>query len=888
MNKRYIGDVYYNISEMVHLQSFENIDGTICQQDDRTRFVYMIVSKSEALKVAGTLDDDSAVLDAVKEKYAPILLKAIEEEKEGVLKYLKLRQNEFVIDNKLIHLISIPAYNVTCIDDILYALKYFKARKNLEDKDKQKGEKKNVSYLKKSFKDCESLLNSELQELGKIDIKEQDKIPYVLISMPYVYNATFDENYRIKEYQCIDYQDLVTLSLMPKVRVEYGVFFDGTNNNMYNIDFYQNYKKYLDKQAKYVKDYFLPYDNDLNIKSLREYTFIEYIATHPNPQKETIIMNKLRNEIIKDIRYFEQSSTEFDKYADNENDKASKDSQKIFDFLLEVRDTFSKKKENILEKVTDWWDNISDVEGTPAEIKTFLIDEILPSGTNDSYINGYTNVKRLYEHYIGDDRLILDKDKKAYEGSLKRFKLYASGSGTIDPADKKMLDHDSFIGLGFGGGLTGVEAHIVYTCDKLVKQLREEKITAIDELVLDVFGFSRGATEVRHFICTIMKEFELLNKDGYETYALNSDIKGKNIFSPLFPGDDGVYIKIANRHYFNPLCTDVKDITIRVYAGGRSVEVPMKNPYYNKTNISIRSISFRHANIGDTVTHYGLIQSNDSKDLNIAFDKEKIGSVFHLMAMDEFRFNFEAHSIFEKSYEGIVCSDGNFRELLVPGAHADVGGGYENSPSAETIEFPMEVKHSKQKTSTRLVRYNDFIKWNNKYEWVDKKSVVSKLNFKKIYSTSNLKKIGFYYKEDSLASNSIELVTGNRKKTFYMHRENLSWKYELVTLKLFHDAAISDECGVPLVNILDKYKLKNQEEDASFLQKIYDSLKGEKTLDNEKYSVLRQKYIHHSSNVHSIPNYIANRPSSEGYNILYGQRVVYNSKGEKFPFKDFS
>jgi hypothetical protein len=77
MSARSQGNVYYNNDEVMHVKSFRNADGTLCQQDARTRFAYLIVSKAEALEVAGSLKDDKAVVDAVKGKYASLLSLAI-------------------------------------------------------------------------------------------------------------------------------------------------------------------------------------------------------------------------------------------------------------------------------------------------------------------------------------------------------------------------------------------------------------------------------------------------------------------------------------------------------------------------------------------------------------------------------------------------------------------------------------------------------------------------------------------------------------------------------------------------------------------------------------------------------------------------------------------
>ncbi len=137
------------------------------------------------------------------------------------------------------------------------------------------------------------------------------------------------------------------------------------------------------------------------------------------------------------------------------------------------------------------------------------------------------------------------------------------------------------------------------------------------------------------------------------------------------------------------------------------------------------------------------------------------------------------------------------------------------------------------------------------------------------------------------------------QKETYMYRKNLSWEYELVCLKLMHDEATSKDKEevnrVPLVPILDQYKLdtiaKNDtssREKEHLLVQVYKKLATFEPIAKEDHYKLRQRYIHQSSNLHTLKNAIANKPSTEGDNGIYGQRVVYGATGDKFPSKDFT
>ncbi|PHO18863.1 hypothetical protein CPU12_03110 [Malaciobacter molluscorum LMG 25693] len=855
-NKNFIGEVYYNNDEFIIKESFSLVDSNeVYIDDERSRCAYMIISKSEAKNLCENLDDKQKVLNSIKDKYGKIVREAIKEEE----KYKKTNKDSFLssvnIDKKIVYLQSIPIRYGKKFESFLKSLKFYSACKNLENEKKQEDINSGVAYLNKSKNSCNNIIKEEINRFNK-NIKDIDKQAYALIIVPYVYNKennkmvlTIEEN-----------SDSVTL--MPKTQVEYGVFFDGTNNNMYNVKFYQDYKDYITSQCEYIKN------NYTKNRKFKEYqTSIDIITHHPDPENYPNIMNLVRNEIIDKITYFEPKSKIKDNYEDNNN--ASKDAKEVFKFLLEVRNTL-KGEDSFVENMIEKIEGVDAVTGKEKEIKELIIKKILPSNSkSSSYTNGYTNVKRLYDHYEGKDSL--EKNENAHKYDLKRFKVYAAGSGTVDPFENSSLDKDSIFGLGLGVGKTGIDAHILYICHKIATELRKEKINQINELVFDIFGFSRGATEARHFICSIQKEFELIKKeDEYLKYALNT--KEKDIFSCFFPYQDGLYTKIENRVFFNPLRTDIKQIKRTISAGSRTATIYEENPYFGEDEISIDTISFRHANIVDTVTHYGVRQSDDWKDLRLEFDKNKIGSVFHLMAADEYRYNFEAYSIFKDKNKAILKEDGNLKEFIVPGAHADVGGGYENFGNIESVKVLEYYSGNNNKIKA----------WNNKYGWLEN---TDKL-IKGTNSLYELKEDGIFYEK---SRNYNQINTSGA----YMCRTNISWEYELVILNLLHKIATDkdkkrkEEDRVPLKRNLDeKYKLstlkqtkKLKDEDFDLLSDINKKIQAFEKIDDLKYKKLRKKFIHHSSDFNLV-----NKPSIKGNeratDEIYGKRVIYNLLGE--------
>ena len=852
-----IGQVYYNNSEFIIRESFSLVNSKdIYIDDERSRCAYLVVSKKEVLDISGNIKDEKILLEDIKTKFGPILRKAIKEEAK------QIEEGRFLSsvkkDEKLVLLQSIPISYSKKFETLLKAQEFFSQYNNLEEKIKNEDASKGVAYLKKSKEQCEQILLKEIKEFNKDKNSNTLKQSYALILVPYVYNYNKEQKLELTLEEDTD-----SVTLMPKIQVEYGVFFDGTNNNMYNIEFYQDYKKYMSEQCEYINKNYMKKALDQEFL-----TAIDVITYHPDPENYPNIMNLIRDEITDKIRYFQSSAKIKNSYG---KDNASKDAKEVFSFLLEVRNTL-KGEDSFLENMLESMQGKNGFTGKEEEIDELIIKKILPSNSDSSsYTNGYTNIKRLYEHYEGADSLL--KNPNAHKYDLRRFRVYAAGSGTVDPFDNNSLDDDSMFGLSLGSGKTGVHAHILYICHKIAEELRNNKLSHIDELVLDTFGFSRGATEARHFVCSLQEKFELINDEpNYLKYAL--DTKDKDIFSCFYPNQDGLYTKIGKKIYFNPFRTDIKQISESVGGGSRTTTIYHKNPYYKQAEISIDTISFRHVNIVDTVTHFGVKQSNDYKDLNIHFDKEKVGSVLHLMAADEYRYNFEAYSIFEEKYDEVCKKDGNLKEYTIPGAHADVGGGYNNSGAIESVKIMDYYSGSNNKLEA----------WNKKYKWIGEED----LKIKGTNGFYNLKEDGIFY--DKSTTHNYNSVSG-----VYMCRTNLSWEYELVTLNLMYKEAIDknkikkEEDRVPLKrSIKDEYKIselrKNKKlstEDFDLLSKVNNKLQAYEKVPDDLHQKLRGKFIHHSSSFGIVnkPSMVGNEYSSDE---IYGKRVIYASSGKKF------
>jgi|JI6StandDraft_1071083.scaffolds.fasta_scaffold02842_12 hypothetical protein len=102
-----------------------------------------------------------------------------------------------------------------------------------------------------------------------------------------------------------------------------------------------------------------------------------------------------------------------------------------------------------------------------------------------SYANDYSNVSRLEE--------VLQLPHAGFDHS---FKIYIEGIGTFDALD------DSRTGAGTGMGDYGVPAKVERGLARCVRLIRAAvpSSTTISQIVLDAFGFSRGAAAARSFV----------------------------------------------------------------------------------------------------------------------------------------------------------------------------------------------------------------------------------------------------------------------------------------------------------------------------------------------------------------------------------------------------
>ena len=279
----------------------------------------------------------------------------------------------------------------------------------------------------------------------------------------------------------------------------------------------------------------------------------------------------------------------------------------------------------------------------------------------DSFENDYTNVARMQKYY-----------------SLKTNVIYIEGIGTLDG------DTDTVAGYTTGLGETGVRAKVRSGCEKVFEKIPQEKDVKWN-LVIDVFGFSRGAAAARAFINEVTKGRYTASKvwnskeEKYEYY----DLDFKKVEKEQLP----------RRGHLGLLC--------------------------EQKGVDILTIKFRFVGLFDTVSSYGLnfeddtTDKTDIKEINLkAISDSAVKNVVQIAAGHEWRKNFNLTNINSAGSKGI--------QYILPGCHCDIGGAYENANYEQNhfVEIGKEAKDILIKYGSASKQFEPF-KEKYKKELVD-------------------------------------------------------------------------------------------------------------------------------------------------------------------------
>jgi len=205
----------------------------------------------------------------------------------------------------------------------------------------------------------------------------------------------------------------------------------------------------------------------------------------------------------------------------------------------------------------------------------FSDKKVIKHSDTSSYENDYSNVSRLEEYY--DEDRDIEKHKYA--------KVYIEGIGTGNGGSDGTVSNAT--GLDFLLGAKGINGKVKKGCRVLAKKkILKYNVKKINTLIVDAYGFSRGAAAARHFLSVISKK-----KGDLKKYEIKDEDK------EYYEVDYG---------YLGELLGD---------------------------KVTIRQVVIRFVGLFDCVASHGLVQFNDKWDLGLDIVK-KANHVFHIGARE--------------------------------------------------------------------------------------------------------------------------------------------------------------------------------------------------------------------------------------------------------------
>lgn len=389
------------------------------------------------------------------------------------------------------------------------------------------------------------------------------------------------------------------------------------------------------------------------------------------------------------------------------------------------------------------------------------------------------------------------------------LRVYIEGIGTRNNGP------DSLYSQATGRGETGVVARVEQSPAKILKQLRllQEENTGVmvEKIEFDIFGFSRGAAAARHFANEVLKgEHSLLAK------ALPAG-------SPLLSSN------------FN---------------------------WRLKTDIAINFIG-----LFDTVAaiaNPGLFDFSGTNSrnpgVNLKLPDDCANKVVHLVARDEIRENFALNSL-------------DHIDLVLPGAHSDLGGGY--LPRAKEkllLGKPVTSNISQSMASTRSAAYLAAEK--EMYAWYEKGVI-------EYDGPGNELKVALWERPLTQSEERRGPNLSPLKKVFAAATIERPVHGELsqVYLRIMRELAVRHEVPFDIIDANDP-KLALPDELEPIHKKLQAYALGESSIEGltpAERALLRRRYIHLSANWNAAKGLnssdldivFINRPAKDSQRVVH-------------------
>lgn len=389
---------------------------------------------------------------------------------------------------------------------------------------------------------------------------------------------------------------------------------------------------------------------------------------------------------------------------------------------------------------------------------------------------------------------------------------------------------DSLVGAATGIGDTGIISQVKEAFADVASQISELSLSApIEVLNFDLFGFSRGAAAARHAVHEIN-----LSKHGALALALAQ-----------YQIDWPKKVVIRFVGLFDTVAAVINPQVVDFWAG------------------------------------------NDRNDpVRIYLESTKVGYAVQVVAEDEHRVNFALNSL--RAADGSLSD--NFREISLPGAHSDIGGGYPDTQREEVLISPPHLVQS-----NRVKWPEQTMQWDNLEALKQKKLAEGWIGSFSLplRSSMSMGRRSVSGTRKAEIEPSIRVVKNRQEHPVPSGRVELGLKmvrqirgeYSRLGLKVMHELA--SKRGVPF-NAIDpeeaEHRLPEELEPVknAVLEQVARGIDTPK-LSEEHRNLIRQRYTHYSAHYNPFElahgdtltalrlgrNFSPNAPTDSGERVAY-------------------
>jgi len=384
------------------------------------------------------------------------------------------------------------------------------------------------------------------------------------------------------------------------------------------------------------------------------------------------------------------------------------------------------------------------------------------------------------------------------------LRVYIEGIGTTADGG------DSLYTQATGRGETGVLARVEQSPEKIMEQIRSlidsNPNALIEKIEFDIFGFSRGAAAARHFANEVLK--------GKRSILAKALPAGSPFLASSFDWDPQSSIGINFIGLFDTVAA-------------------IANPWL---------LDFTGAN-------------SRNPGLDLKLPEGCASKVVHLVARDEYRENFALNSLGEI-------------DLVLPGAHSDLGGGY--LPRAREkllLSSPVTSTISRSHEATRSAAYVAAEK--EAFAWYTKGVIEDD-------APGNQLRVALWETPVILRLERGRSTPDPQKRVYAaaMIERPVHGELSLVYLRIMRELAV--RAGVPLKLIPDRPALNLPAELVPIHKKLQAYALGESSVEGltiKERALLRSRYIHLSAHWNAAKDF-----NNSDWSVVFINRPTKNKQ----------